>query len=445
MSKEGVKKTQGYRESRKRVQLEERVIEGVLVEGKKCSACGEWKSLTEYWQHLKCIGGRSAKCKVCIGVKGRKTPEKWTNYRFDALLDPGWERLDEVGKAIEKVDVLCPNKHRTTIRPSDLKSNKHGCKECSNAARVTYTDEMIDAIISEFKIGWKRIGSTFDDKTKILVMCPNGHESHISKYGLKDYGCRKCYYESRKIWDNIFFDKLLKEYRKGWKRVGDVINGSSPVEVICSSGHRTALYPFSLKSNDGECYECSNLKRRKYDNTHFDSLLELNLPGWTRNHEFSVNLCTDDVEVICPKGHVNTLKAYNVNRRNVCKECWKLDRINADIEEDVRITRRMIPGYIEWRKSVYERDDFTCQCCNDDKGGNLVAHHLDGYHWCEEKRTDIDNGVTLCDTCHKDFHNKYGVKNNTKDQYVEWLKNKKLSEIGNRSIREADGGNRRAI
>lgn len=84
---------------------------------------------------------------------------------------------------------------------------------------------------------------------------------------------------------------------------------------------------------------------------------------------------------------------------------------------------RLLEGYGVWRKSVYSRDNYTCQSCFDEKGGNLVAHHLDGYHWYTEGRTNVDNGVTLCRPCHKKFHSLYGNFNNTKEQFMKFKDN----------------------
>lgn len=92
-----------------------------------------------------------------------------------------------------------------------------------------------------------------------------------------------------------------------------------------------------------------------------------------------------------------------------------------EITDEERESGRLIEGYGVWRKSVYERDNFTCQTCGDNKGGNLVAHHLDAYSWCKDKRTDVNNGVTLCEECHNNFHNKYGRVKNTKQQYLEFI------------------------
>jgi 5-methylcytosine-specific restriction endonuclease McrA len=74
---------------------------------------------------------------------------------------------------------------------------------------------------------------------------------------------------------------------------------------------------------------------------------------------------------------------------------------------------------------VYERDSFTCVSCGDIRGrksGGINAHHLDGYNWCIEKRLDVQNGVTLCEDCHKHFHMEYGYGDNTKAQFEDWLR-----------------------
>ena len=57
--------------------------------------------------------------------------------------------------------------------------------------------------------------------------------------------------------------------------------------------------------------------------------------------------------------------------------------------------------YQLWRTAVFTRDDFTCQECGDDKGGNLHAHHIKPFAYFPELRLVIDNGVTLCRECHK--------------------------------------------
>jgi len=74
-----------------------------------------------------------------------------------------------------------------------------------------------------------------------------------------------------------------------------------------------------------------------------------------------------------------------------------------------------------WRESVFARDNWTCQRCGDNKGRNLNAHHVYNFSTCVELRTSIGNGITFCRRCHEEFHKKYSVRNNTREQLEEFL------------------------
>jgi len=70
--------------------------------------------------------------------------------------------------------------------------------------------------------------------------------------------------------------------------------------------------------------------------------------------------------------------------------------------------------YNQWRSSVFERDNWSCQTCQG-RGIRLEAHHIKSFALifkefniktfqeglnCDEL-WDINNGVTLCKDCHK--------------------------------------------
>jgi len=75
-----------------------------------------------------------------------------------------------------------------------------------------------------------------------------------------------------------------------------------------------------------------------------------------------------------------------------------------------------------WRESVFKRDNFTCQKCKQN-GGILHPHHILNFAQHEDLRFAIDNGITLCESCHHLFHNNFGQLNNTKEQLEEFINN----------------------
>nr|DAK65601.1 MAG TPA: NinG protein [Caudoviricetes sp.] len=142
------------------------------------------------------------------------------------------------------------------------------------------------------------------------------------------------------------------------------------------------------------------------------------------------------VEVSCDNcGKVNMTYYCNYNRsrdlyngKYYCHHCVRKlfysgenhHNWNEDITPEERLLQRRYPEYLIFVKACLARDNYTCQCCGQ-KHGDLKVHHLDGYNWCKEKRTDVTNGITLCETCHGNFHMQYGLGNNTKEQFEEWL------------------------
>jgi len=81
--------------------------------------------------------------------------------------------------------------------------------------------------------------------------------------------------------------------------------------------------------------------------------------------------------------------------------------------------------YSLWREAVFARDNWTCQKTGV-KGGRLHPHHIYNFAQYPELRFAIDNGITLSEKSHIEFHKKYGKTNNTKEQIIEFLSDIKV-------------------
>ena len=123
---------------------------------------------------------------------------------------------------------------------------------------------------------------------------------------------------------------------------------------------------------------------------------------------------------------LSVYKNSNQYNTGLCQKCYKGDkskRWNEQLSiEERQPFRTKMPQYYEWRNLVFSRDNYTCQKCGDNKGGNLCSHHIENYSEVKDKRFEVSNGITLCEPCHIRFHKENGWKNNNEKQIKQYLK-----------------------
>lgn len=207
----------------------------------------------------------------------------------------------------------------------------------------------------------------------------------------------------------------------------------------CDCGNICIVESSNVKNGNTKSCGCLKQKREDVTNKRFARLVAIKFE-YMDKHYRAYWLCKCD----CGNEIIILLQSMKNGRTKSCgclhKEIisnrtgennpnWnhnlsKVDRI--ELEND----RILFPKYIKWRKKVYKRDNYTCQCCYK-KSKNIEAHHLYSYHSHKSLRYVVTNGVTLCEACHKTFHSEFGYKNNTRKQFNKF-KRSKTSE--NKSI-----------
>lgn len=88
-----------------------------------------------------------------------------------------------------------------------------------------------------------------------------------------------------------------------------------------------------------------------------------------------------------------TKRKMSLARQGSKNANWK-----GGLTELVKGIRRS-PEFCQWRKAVLERDNHTCQDCKSIK--QVDVHHLKSIIEYPELVFDINNGLTLCQDCHK--------------------------------------------
>lgn len=95
------------------------------------------------------------------------------------------------------------------------------------------------------------------------------------------------------------------------------------------------------------------------------------------------------------KGNISPWKGKKLPYPN-----GRLGKKCAVISQDRKDEHKMRSLFrVRMQKSVFERDDYTCQLCGI-KGADLQVDHIQAWAEYTELRFDIDNCRTLCSKCH---------------------------------------------
>ncbi len=242
--------------------------------------------------------------------------------------------------------------------------------------------------------------------------------------------------------DIHIFDELFKD-----KQISPLIefyaSETSHIPFMCEK-HENIFFATiqRIKNKKTNCSQCRSERAHQIKRFSDDFVLKtITDKGYFVKDDFSYNSSKGYMTVYCikhPEVPISVMYSNFINQKACCRKCISENRMGeggSNWRGGKSSKSRLMRGskeYEEWKNKVFERDSYVCQCCGYSDGKMLEAHHISNFSSDEEKRFDINNGITLCKKCHNfkfptSFHYIYGVSNNTEEQLCEYLElNKKI-------------------
>lgn len=197
--------------------------------------------------------------------------------------------------------------------------------------------------------------------SKVLIKCDNCGEEffkYSSRIAKHNFCNRKCYQE--------YHSKDIKEY----------------ICEICGKSFKGSKYNAN-RFCSRECYNA------------FHSI---------KNKVRICPTCKKEFIAKCSEDKYCSKECYNKNRNMPKGENhWNWQGGISKIND-----RKDSNDYKQWRKQVYQRDNYTCQYCGSKE--KINAHHIKSWKDFPELRYDVNNGITLCEKCHINLHKTIGYK-----------------------------------
>lgn len=211
---------------------------------------------------------------------------------------------------------------------------------------------------------------------------------------------------------NCSLSLTQNDYIFGKLKIIKQIN-SSMVICCCECGIQVKILRKSLLvKKTKQCTQCA-IKKIRHDlkGKRFGRLTVINYHS--SNGQYCKWTCK------CDCGNYRFIKSYSLTS-GVSKSCGCLHReiirarkgINHPnykpyLTEQDRTHRDNDCLEAEWSKKIKQMAGWTCQKCKIKKR-YMVSHHIASYTRYPELRYNLNNGICLCENCHKSFHKKYG-------------------------------------
>lgn len=336
------------------------------------------------------------------------------------------------------VRVKCNNGHIYPVLFSSVFAGKR-CKKCvsiENGEKYKYTIDKVQDIIWKNTPNINIIDGIYENQNSVLTFhcsdCDNTWELS-AKVVQNNKSCLYCGFGGK-------FSINIEKIRETAINLGlillddNYIDSKEKMNFVDEFGYRYFLSYDNIRDKGEDetfikfsiynKYTIENIKNYLKLNNISDTLLSTNF-----------DYAHEKMEWVCECGNKYYKSWTEFQGGYRCEVCSLKSRSgenhylwNTSLTYEDRINKRGIMENVYWRKSVFEKCDYTC-IITKQHGGVLNAHHLNGYNWDVENRFNINNGVCLSKNAHDEFHMIYGYGDNTLEQFKEFYFNKTGEEF----------------
>ncbi len=127
-------------------------------------------------------------------------------------------------------------------------------------------------------------------------------------------------------------------------------------------------------------------------------LAGLGRPAWNKGKgtkKYHCKNCKQEFETNTKNRKYCTVKCFSEVNKGENNYRYIKDRSKVKLDAE-----RGGPLHKEWSKAIKKRDKWTCKLHNEDCVKTLQAHHILSWKNFPEKRYELSNGITLCNTHH---------------------------------------------
>jgi hypothetical protein len=181
--------------------------------------------------------------------------KEYTEKRFRRKIDElGGKILGEYKNVLVNVKCICINNHECNPRPSHVLQGHNICKICIGIDRIEAGKNFVRKIN---EIGGQVLGEYINAYTPVKCSCPNRHICKIRPSSIQQGNgmCVVCAALDPKTSEQNFLKRI---HELGGQVIGEYINSTTPVNTVCSKGHRCSPRPGNVQSGQGMCDQCGN-------------------------------------------------------------------------------------------------------------------------------------------------------------------------------------------